>query len=71
MRNDSLHPRRKVLLEHISDDIRAARQRSAELQAKTLLTGRAIADVMSSDVFDVANETDGKYFVEGKVDFNL
>ena len=71
MRDESLHPRRKVLVEHISDDIRAARLRPAEHQAKTLLTGRAIADVMSSDVFDVANETDRKYFVEGNVDFNL
>ena len=71
MRNDPLHPRRKVLVEHISDDIRAARQRPAELQAKTLVTGRAIADVLSSDVFGLDNDVDRKYFTENSVDFNL
>ena len=71
MRNDSLHPRRKVLVEHISDDIRAARQRPATVQAKTLVTGRAIADVLSSDVFNFDVATDKKYFTDGRVDFNL
>lgn len=71
MRNDSLHPRRKVLIEHISDDIRAARQRPATVQAKTLVTGRAIADVLSSDVFNFDVETDKKYFTEGRVNFDL
>lgn len=71
MRNDSLHPRRKVLVEHISDDIRAARQRPATIKAKTLVTGRAIADVLSSDVFSFDVETDKKYFTDGKVDFDL
>lgn len=71
MRNDSLHPRRKVLVEHVSDDIRAARQRPATVQSKTLVTGRAIADVLSSDVFNFDVETDKKYFTDGRVDFNL
>lgn len=71
MRNDSLHPRRKVLVEHISDDIRAARQRPSTIKAKTLVTGRAIADVLSSDVFSFDVETDKKYFTDGKVDFDL
>ena len=71
MRNDSLHPRRKVLVEHISDDIRAARQRPASVQAKTLVTGRAIADVLSSDTFNFDTETDKKYFTGDKVDFDL
>jgi len=70
MQNKLLHTRKTHLIEHVSDDIRAMRQSDVELQ-KTLLTGRALKDVLSGDTVSLNNASDAVYFSGTKFDFDL
>lgn len=63
MKNKLLHPQKKHLIEHISDDVRTLREDDVELQ-KTLLTGRAIKDVLGGDTIRSTNDSDTDYFNE-------
>lgn len=69
MRNKLLHPQKKHLIEHISDDVRTLRKDDVELQ-KTLLTGRAIKDVLGGDTILSTNASDTDYFSGGSLDLN-
>jgi hypothetical protein len=61
---------KKVLVEHVSDDIRAVAQNSNVEQQKTLVTARALADIFSGDAFDKTRSMDAKYFTGDDVDLN-
>ena len=70
MDNSNFHPMKKVLVEHVSDDIRAVAQNSNVEQQKTLVTARALADIFSGDAFDKTRPMDTKYFTGDEVDLN-
>lgn len=70
MDNSNFHPMKKVLVEHVSDDIRAVAQNSNVEQQKTLVTARALADIFSGDAFDKTRSMDAKYFTGDDVDLN-
>ena len=70
MDNSNFHPMKKVLVEHVSDDIRSVAQNSNVEQQKTLVTARALADIFSGDAFDKARSMDAKYFTGDDVDLN-
>lgn len=63
MRNKLLHPQKKHLIEHISDDARTLRKSDVALQ-KVLLTGRAVKDILSGDTIRTTNDSDTSYFNE-------
>lgn len=69
MRNKLLHPQKKHLIEHISDDVRTLRKDDVELQ-KTLLTGRAIKDVLGGDTILSTNASDVDYFSGDALDLD-
>lgn len=75
MRNEPLHPQKPVMVEHVTDDIRALRESTGE-QQKKLLSSRALADFLAGDTFHDGHESDAGYYVsigvgaQRKVDFD-
>lgn len=60
-RKEPFHPKRAMLVEHISDDVRVLHATNQDLQ-KTLLTGRALMDLGKSETFDFSRNSDKKYY---------
>ena len=69
MEQTKTHPQKHVLVEHVSDDIRATKQSTLERQ-KVVLTAQAAADLLTGDSFDPNSSFDAKYFTNGAPDFN-
>lgn len=69
MNQTNTHPQKHVLVEHVSDDIRATKQSTLERQ-KVVLTAQAMADLLTGDSFDPNSSFDAKYFTNGAPDFN-
>lgn len=69
MDTTNFHQKKRVLIEHVTDDIRAVQQSNVGQQS-TLLTARAIADIFKGDAFDRDRATDAGYYTGSNVDFN-
>ena len=69
MEQTKTHPQKHVLVEHVSDDIRATKQSTVERQ-KVVLTAQAVADLLTGDSFHPDSSFDAKYFTNGAPDFN-
>lgn len=69
MDTTNFHQKKRVLVEHVTDDIRAVQQSNVGQQS-TLLTARAIADIFKGDAFDRDRDTDAGYYTGSNVDFN-
>ena len=67
----TIPPMKPVLVENVVDDINVLRNLNDEGLQKTVLTARALSEMIDASAVNPDNENDKKYFVGGRLDLDL